>query len=233
MNRPDLSNYDNPHVPNLIERQYNQGLALGEDLEKAYGELSKLLEEAEEQSRRAPEGIAIDEIYRNEEELDALNKIRAVSSWLNNDEIAVFERDPVGTVKHFTRLSQGWELKGQSDFAAGNVGYDQQDGVEARKTGTRTMGLSWTLEFTPTPDGQRRINEMIAAAKGAADQLSSEEGQEVMRTLLDLFEEMIQGARAAVETLEEAAQERFRSHDNEIQENADQYGERLRGHIEY
>lgn len=231
MKRPDLTNYDNPYIPNLIERQYNQGLALGEDLEKAYREINKLLEESDQQSKRTPEGMDVENIYRSEEEIDALSAVRSIHDWLDNDQIQVFERDPVGTVKHFARLSEGWERRGQSDFAAGNLGYDQRDGIEGRKVGKRTMGFAWTLEFQPTPAGEQRINSILAAAKGAADQLSSEEGQEVMRSLLDKFEELTQVARGAVDTLEEAAEERFRSHDHEQQEDADRYAGRLLSHL--
>ena len=230
MNRPDLSHYDNPHVPNLIERQYNQGLALGEELEEAYGDLQKLMEEAYEQSSRAPERVEADKC-RSEEEVEALNKINHINKWLSIDEIEVFDLDPVGTVKRFAKLSEGWSLRRQSTSAAAWRSEDERDGVEGIRTTSATNGFSWRIDFEPNKAGHRHILDMIAAAKGAADQLSDEEGQQMMRSLLSSFEEQSRDARQALAVLEEAAQERFRHYDHERQASAEQYGERLQGHL--
>ena len=156
MNRPDLSHYDNPHVPNLIERQYNQGLALGEDLEEAYGDLQKLMEEAYEQSSRAPERVEADKC-RSEEEVEALNKINHINKWLSIDEIEVFDLDPVGTVKRFAKLSEGWSLRRQSDSAAISKRGFERDGVQGIRTTRSTNGFSWRLDFEPNKAGHRHL----------------------------------------------------------------------------
>lgn len=228
--KPDLSRYDSPRVPNFVERHYNDGLALGDELEEAYDNLSGLLEQAFDEARRAPEGVSPDQIERTEEEVAAISSLSRIGEWLCADEVAVFERDLVGTVERFNRWSRGWSRRigDAADVSRPRIGDRASiDSVDAECVDKEVVFVGEVFYFELTPDGEQRIRDMFAAAKGAADQLSTPEGRQVMRSLLDTFEECSKQARSALDTLHEAANQRFRLSDEEFQDSTDTYAERL------
>lgn len=208
MHRPDLSDYDNPLVPNTIERHYNDGLALGEELERAYETLKTLLSECYHEAYRSPETAPFvwEDIERNEDEKAAMAFLGRVGEWLESDDIAVFERDPVGTVKHFAKLAKGWSsITTSGAWREGIYG-------EVHKAKFYGGDMGERFYFKPTEKGEARIRAMFAAAERAANNLADEDLRPAMQDLLESFEQLITQARNHRNVLSDGASRRMRQH---------------------